>query len=98
MDKGTIYLPKTTKGLEVHVDADFVGNWDKEDLENTDNARSRHGIVISYKVCPIVWKAFLQTEIALSIIEIEYTGLSYSQKEKIPIMRIFKEISSIVFT
>ena len=37
------------KGLELHVDANFVRNWDKEDSENTDTKRSRHGFVISYK-------------------------------------------------
>ena len=45
------------KGLEVHVDADIAGDWDKDDSENTDNARLRHGFVISYKGCPIVWKS-----------------------------------------
>ena len=49
MDKGKIYFPNIDKGLEVHVDADFSGNWYKEDSENTFTARSRHGFVISYK-------------------------------------------------
>ena len=49
MDKGTIYLPNTNKGIEVYVDADFAGNWDKEDSKITNTARSRHGFVISYK-------------------------------------------------
>ena len=43
MDKGKIYLPKTDKGLEVHVEADFAWNWDKEYSENTDTKISRHG-------------------------------------------------------
>ena len=29
MYKGTIYFPNMDKGLEVHVDADFAGNWYK---------------------------------------------------------------------
>ena len=66
MDKGTIYFPRMDKRLEVHVDSDFAGNWDKEDSENTDPAISRHVFVISYKGCHIVWKSSLQTDISLS--------------------------------
>ena len=42
--------------------------------------------------CPIVWKSQLQTEIALSSTESEYTGLSYALREAIPIMELLKEI------
>ena len=84
MDKGTIYFPNMDKGLEVHVDTEFAGNWYKEDSENTDIERLRHGFLISYKGCPIVWKSSLQTEIALSSTEIE--------------MGLLKCISSMVFT
>ena len=66
-DKGTIYLPNMDKGLEVHVDADFEGNWDKEESENTDTVKSRHGFVISYNGFPMVWKSSLHNDIALSI-------------------------------
>ena len=30
MEKGTIYSPNMDKGLGVHVDDYFAGNWDKE--------------------------------------------------------------------
>ena len=48
MDKGTIYFPNMDKVLELHVDADFAGNWDKRDSDKTDTSRLRHGFVISY--------------------------------------------------
>ena len=38
MDKGTILRPNKDKGLEVHVDADFAGNWDPVDTANVDTA------------------------------------------------------------
>ena len=57
MEKGKRYFSKMDKGLEVHVDADFSGNWDKEYSENTDTAISRHGFMIYYKGCPIIWKS-----------------------------------------
>ena len=59
MVKGTIYFPKMDKCLEVHVDADFAGNLDEEDSENTDTTISIHGFVISYKRFPIVCKSSL---------------------------------------
>ena len=91
-DKGTILRPDKTKGLEVYVDADFAGNWDPKEFEDPDTARSRHGYFITFAGCPIVWKSQLQTEIALSSTESEYTGLSYALREAIPIMRLFQEM------
>ena len=92
-DKGLIMKPDNSKELEVFVDADFSRNWDKKDaLDNRDTARSRHGYIISYKGCPIIWKSQMQTEIALSSTESEYMGLSYALREAIPIMGILKEM------
>ena len=54
MEKGKIYFLKMDKSLEVHVYADFAGNWYKEDSEHTDTEISIHGFVISYKGFPIV--------------------------------------------
>jgi hypothetical protein len=92
-DKGMIYKPNLERGLEVFVDADFAGNWNKEEAPtDRDTARSRHGYIIMYAGCPIVWKSQLQTEIALSSTESEYTGLSYALREAIPLMELLKEI------
>lgn len=42
------------------------GNWDLKDPANDrDTARSRHGYIINYAGCPLLWKSQLQTEIAL---------------------------------
>ena len=46
-DKGIIMSPDLTKGPEVNVDADFAGNWNREDYDDSDVARSRHGYIIS---------------------------------------------------
>ena len=91
-DKGMVLRPDPTRSLEVHVDADFCGNWDKQDANDPDAARSRHGYVITYAGCPVVWKSQLQTEHALSSTESEYTGLSYALREAIPIMELIKEM------
>jgi hypothetical protein len=97
-DEGTIFQPDTDAGLEVFVDADFAGNWDKSSPTiDRDTARSRHGYIIRYMGCPIVWKSQLQTEIALSSTESEYTGMSYALRETIPIMEILKEMQRYRF-
>ena len=40
--------PDPGKGLEVHVDADFTGNYDHFDTGKPDTAKSRHGYLITY--------------------------------------------------
>ena len=97
MDKGTIMNPDINKDMEVYVDADFSGNWDPKESSHEDTARSRHGYIIMYKGCPINWKSQLQTEIALSSTESEYTGLSYALREVIPLMEMLKEMKQYGF-
>ena len=69
--KGIRFKADITRGLEVFVDASFAGNWDKQDalIGDRDTARSRHGYIILYYGCPLIWKSQLQTEIALSSTE-----------------------------
>jgi hypothetical protein len=58
----------TNKDLEVFVDASFCGDWDpKEAASDRDTARSRHGYIIKYANCPLLWKSQLQTEVAIVI-------------------------------
>mmetsp|Transcript_22323 Transcript_22323/g.48518 ORF Transcript_22323/g.48518 Transcript_22323/m.48518 type:complete len:523 (+) Transcript_22323:114-1682(+) len=96
-DKGFVMRPDQSKGLEVFVDADFAGNWDQEESNDRDTARSRHGYVIMYMGCPIVWKSQLQTEIALSTTESELIGLSQALREAIPLMEMLKELRDAGF-
>ena len=91
-DKGIIIKPEKGRNLEMYVDADFAGNWDPKESNERDTARSRHGYVINYEGCPIMWKSQMQTEIALSSTESEYTGLSYALREAIPIMQTMQEM------
>ncbi len=80
------------KDLEVYVDADFSGNWDPKEAQDRDIARYRHGYIITYAGCAILWKSQMQTEIALSSTESEFTGLSYALRDAIPIMELLKEL------
>ena len=91
-NKGLILDPKRDRDLEVYVDADFAGSWDPKESHVRDTARSRHGYVIFYGGCPLIWKSQLQTEIALSSTKSEYTGLSYALRDAIPIIQTMKEL------
>ena len=83
-----------TRGLEVFVEALFAGNRDKKDARtgDRDTARSRHGYIILYYGCPLIWKSHLQSEIALSSTESEYTGLSYALREAITLLELLEEL------
>ena len=80
--------------LEVFVNASFTRNWDKKDAQTGDRdmARSRHGYIILYYGCPLIWKSQFQTEIALSSMESEYTRLSYALHEAILLMSLLDEL------
>jgi hypothetical protein len=93
-DKGLILKPNRKMGLKVYVDTNFVGNWDPLDMENRDSARSRHGYIIKYNGCPIIWKPQMTTEIAMSSTESEYTRASYALQEAIPMMDMLEEIKA----
>ena len=90
--RGMIFEPDISKGLEVYVDADFAGGWDKADADNAENVLSRTGYAICYANCPILAVSKLQTEIALSTAEAEYIALSQSLREAIPLMTLLEEI------
>jgi hypothetical protein len=75
--RGTILRPQEVKDLELFVEANFSGNWDVNETWDHNTARLRHGYIIKYKGCPIMWKLQMQTEIALLSTKSEYTGLSY---------------------
>ena len=95
-NKGLVIDPNPNSGLEVYVDADFSGNWDpKAPHKDKDTARSRHGYIIMYNKCPIIWKSQMQTEVCLSSTESEYVGLSYALREVIPIIELMKELNKL---
>jgi hypothetical protein len=97
-DKGYRILPDPNRGVELHTDADFAGNWDPSLAgEDIDTARSRHGYVLSYAGVPIIWKSQLQTKIALSTTEAEVIGLSAVLKTSIPIVNMLEEMAALGF-
>ena len=90
--------PDPKKNIELYVDADFAGGWTQKTSGNPRSALSRHGYVLMYKGCPILWKSQLQTTIAMSTTEVEYIGLSSAIRSCIPVMRLVHEISTKIDT
>ena len=72
-DKGLILKP-TAESFDCWVHASHAGEWNQEDAEDDPvTAKSRNGYIITYAGCPLLWMSKLQTEIALSSTEAEYT-------------------------
>ena len=82
-DKGNIFQPDPTKGLECHVDADFSGGWASGEYSNTEAVLSHTSFAISYAGCPIYWCSKLQTEMCIRRTEAEYVALSMATIEVI---------------
>ena len=95
-DKGIIFRPDKSKGIECYVDADFAGNWNSEDSQDPVSVYSRTGYVIKYANCPILWVSKLQSEVALSTTESEYIALSQSLRDVIPLMTLLNELKTVI--
>ena len=95
VDKGII-VPKFkgNKQLKSYVDADFAGLYKVDPDTSLSSAKSRTGFIIFLGPWPLIWKSFLQTEIALLTFEAEYSALSSSTRVLLPIINIIKALVS----
>ena len=96
LDKGLILRPQNADKLEldVYVDAAFACGWGTEESTNPDAVKSRTGYVIELANCPVLWVSKLQTTIATSTMESEYTALSMALRAFIPLQAVVKAILS----
>ena len=90
-EQGLILSPDISVGIDCFVDADFAGNWRKEDAEDRNSLLSRTGFVIFFCGYPITWVSKLQAGVALSTTEAEYIALSHSMRELIPFRSLVLE-------
>ena len=58
-DKRLVYKQDIEKGLEVFVDADFAGCFNKSVAEDPVLLYSRTSFIIKYAGCPVIWKSKL---------------------------------------
>ena len=83
-------------GMEYNVDADFCGNYHKDNSEDPTNLLSRTGFVILYTNYPIVWVSMLQGCISLSTTESEYIILSHVMRVLIMFTGLVEELIATV--
>ena len=92
---GLMLQPGSTMNVNCWVDADFCGlYYGTEDVHDSTSVKSRTGYIITIAKCPVIWISMLQTEIALSTVESEFTALSQSMWSLIPLRRITEEINT----
>jgi hypothetical protein len=95
-NEGILLRPDSSKGIQCFVDADFANGWNSSDCEELSSVYSRTGFVIMYAGCPLVWVSKLQTEVALSTMEVEYITLSQVMRELIPLIGILEELTPVL--
>ena len=84
-DKGIIVRLSVEFSLDCFVDADFAGLFGSDPATEASSVKSRTGFIIKLAGCPLFWKSQLQTSIALSTGESEYSALSQSMRTLLPI-------------
>jgi hypothetical protein len=78
MHNGLILTPSTKFNIDCYPDANFAGLLGQDDKQDPQSIRSRTGYIICLANGHILWKSKLQTEIALSTMEVEYVALCTS--------------------
>lgn len=96
-DRGLIFRPDASRGLECYVDADWAGSWRDRSSNDPLSAHSRTGYVILYAGCPILSASKMQTLVALSTTEAEYIALSSALREVIGILNLLNELKERKF-
>ena len=91
-DKGIILRPLEAESLktDVYVDAAFACGWGSELGSNPESVKSRTGYIIEIANCPVLWVSKLQSTIATSTMESEYTALSMALRAAIPLLAVIE--------
>jgi hypothetical protein len=95
-DKGTILTISRNLQLECYIDSDFCGLFKSDPDCEPSAARSRTGYIVFFAGCPLIWKSQLQSSIALSTLEAEYTALSTSLRTILPLRSMLVEVSGVL--
>ena len=95
-DKGLILQPVPLKdqyNINIYVDAAFTSGWGTELGTNPDSVKSQTRYIIEVVGCAVVWCSKLQTCIAISTMDSEYTALSMTLHAVIPLLNICNAIN-----
>jgi hypothetical protein len=96
-NEGMILRPITSTDefiIDIYVDSDFAGGWGYEDSGDPACVKSRTGFIIECLGCPMSWKSKLQTDIATSTMEAEYSALSMALRAAIPLLEVMRYVVS----
>ncbi|KAL7556403.1 hypothetical protein ACA910_013045 [Epithemia clementina (nom. ined.)] len=93
-DKGLIIKSMQNLALDCHVEANFAGLFSVEDQTDPICAKSRTGYVITLGETPVLWVSKLQSKIALSTTESEYTALSTAMRDVLPLRCLIDELAT----
>ena len=94
-DKGLILKPVSFNFIlmtNVYVDADVAGGWGHKDPLDPTCVKSRTGYIFEVMGCPVVWASKLQSCIATSTMEAEYTVLSIALRMAIPFLDVCRYV------
>lgn len=94
LDKGLILKPNPdrTLNIDLFVDAAFACGWGSEEGTNPEAVKSRTGYIIEIADCPVMWVSKLQSTVATSTMESEYTALSMALRAFIPLHAVVKSV------
>ena len=95
-DKGMIIKPDGTLELVDWCDSDYCGLHGRDPDESPSSVKSRGGYLVTLSDVPLVWKSQLQSSIALSTTEAEYSSLSSSLRTLLPLRDLLIEVSQAI--
>jgi hypothetical protein len=95
-DNGLVLKPSGLLKVDAYLDTDFAGLYGHEKTTDPACAKSRTGFLISVSDCPMVWVSKSQTEMALSIMEVEIIALAHCCRELFPVVDIVLEVGKVV--
>jgi len=85
--------PSKKLNLDCYADADFAGLWNAELPNDPTCVKSQTGYILMLGGVPVSWSSKLQSKIALSTTEAEYSALLTAMKELIPLCQLIDELT-----
>ena len=73
-----MFNPSKKLVVDFYADADFVGLWGHEYLQDPICDRSRTGFVVTFDNCPLLWASKIHTDIDISTLYSDYVALYHS--------------------
>ena len=95
-NQGITYQATISLALNAYADADFCGLYRSDPSSDRSSARSRSGYIIFLGPCPLLWRSFLQSEVALSTLESEYYALSQCLRVLLPLRTLVMEVAELL--